>query len=543
MDESDKSENSDEEVQRLRDRLADLEGTSSSGHGQSAPPADQVVRTEKYIRGPIGRLTRWAFIAFNFFMVLWVGHALSTFGHVYNNASSTAEQAGTEIGITIGLSVILGVWVAGDIILGFLVLLTRGQKTIVEQTTSVRSAVSSSGHTALGVAPNGGSEGVSLAEKLRGKITPLTIGLGVLTLLVIIGGISALNNHPSGSNSAASANSDESANTVTDLVTSRRPADETAFMDAVAAGKIAFANAGNDLAKGGTRGQRKQAICNALKGITVMDWTGRIAALGSNSEGKGILTIDLGDGTKLSTWNNALSDIGSDTLIESSTALFNSLSGLSKGDAVKFSGTFFSDDIDCVRELSFISLEGSMTQPDFLMRYSQVFRLTDVASAPPSDQAAAASAEAPIPPTPTPAQSPVPQPVTVPQPQKVVANSAPSSTGTTQSATTSRNGGNAPSGTGIVCFGTGSNVASMVCGEPSLKSQDTQIASIYRTLVARADPDQRAHDIQEQKDWIADRNDCDSIGCLRAIYQQRLGAVTSEAWTQYNGQQTQSSDR
>jgi hypothetical protein len=49
---------------------------------------------------------------------------------------SGAEKTGAAIGTTIGTSFILLFWMAGDVILGLLTMLTRGDKVIIEETKS-----------------------------------------------------------------------------------------------------------------------------------------------------------------------------------------------------------------------------------------------------------------------------------------------------------------------------------------------------------------------------------------------------------------------
>lgn len=75
-------------------------------------------------RGFFGKLIKWSFIAFNAIMALWIFSGI-------NNATesmagmSGAEQVGAQIGTGIGVALVLGIWVVGDIILGLLVLFTR----------------------------------------------------------------------------------------------------------------------------------------------------------------------------------------------------------------------------------------------------------------------------------------------------------------------------------------------------------------------------------------------------------------------------------
>lgn len=96
-----------------------------------------VIKSEKHQRSPLGQLVKWGFIGFNILMVLWLVHGIDAVSQV--TADSDAARAGKAIGATIGFSLILGIWVVGDIILGLFVLMTRGEKVLVEQTMCVTS--------------------------------------------------------------------------------------------------------------------------------------------------------------------------------------------------------------------------------------------------------------------------------------------------------------------------------------------------------------------------------------------------------------------
>lgn len=96
----------------------------------------RVVRTEKTVRGPFGKVVKWAFIIFNILMIVWMLGTCASVGDVVNQAGSDAEQAGAAIGGTIGVMLILAIWAFGDLILGMFVLFTRGKRIIVEETQS-----------------------------------------------------------------------------------------------------------------------------------------------------------------------------------------------------------------------------------------------------------------------------------------------------------------------------------------------------------------------------------------------------------------------
>ena len=82
------------------------------------------VELRKLKRGFLGKLIKYSFIGFNILMIysIVVGTGSVTEGI---ETMSEAEQTGTAIGAGLGMTLLLGVWVMGDIILGLLVLLTR----------------------------------------------------------------------------------------------------------------------------------------------------------------------------------------------------------------------------------------------------------------------------------------------------------------------------------------------------------------------------------------------------------------------------------
>lgn len=76
-------------------------------------------------RGVFGKLLKWLFILFNLLMIAWVIGGMISVSEVAETAQSDAEQAGAAIGATLGMGMLLGLWVLGDLILGILVLFTR----------------------------------------------------------------------------------------------------------------------------------------------------------------------------------------------------------------------------------------------------------------------------------------------------------------------------------------------------------------------------------------------------------------------------------
>lgn len=152
---------------------------------------------------------------------------------------------------------------------------------------------------------------------------------------------------------------------------SQMPSGQKAFVAAVESARQAYRAGSNDMQKGAARPARAKAICSVLASKSVTDWVGQVARLSSNSDGKGVLGITIAKDVIVTTWNNAVSDIGAQTLIEPDSGLFRRASALSKGQWVKFSGSFRPSDVDCVLESS-MTLSGSLTDPDFIFRFSDV---------------------------------------------------------------------------------------------------------------------------------------------------------------------------
>lgn len=75
-------------------------------------------------RGFFGKLFKWSFVAFNILMAVWLFTGMNAASDGMNNLSD-AEMAGAAIGTGIGVALISGIWLIGDIILAIFVLFTR----------------------------------------------------------------------------------------------------------------------------------------------------------------------------------------------------------------------------------------------------------------------------------------------------------------------------------------------------------------------------------------------------------------------------------
>jgi hypothetical protein len=149
------------------------------------------------------------------------------------------------------------------------------------------------------------------------------------------------------------------------------PTEETQFINTVDKYVRGFQKAKNELQQSTLRDQRKNEIAKIIKDRVILSWTGKINRLETNTEGKAILSIKISPNIDIKTWNNAFSDINSNTLISKGSVLYNSLFDLSYGQQVEFSGSFFSSQFDYIEETS-MTTQGSMRNPEFLFKFKYV---------------------------------------------------------------------------------------------------------------------------------------------------------------------------
>lgn len=150
------------------------------------------------------------------------------------------------------------------------------------------------------------------------------------------------------------------------------PVNQTDFVAVIENYAEQFRKASNELQESSLRDQRRVAMMDALNSERVIKgWKGTLQKLETNTEGKAIISVRLSPTIKLVTWNNALSDMADQTMIEKGTAPYTALANMSVGDVVEFSGSFLSSGQDGVRETS-LTIRGAMTAPDFLFRFSDI---------------------------------------------------------------------------------------------------------------------------------------------------------------------------
>ncbi len=106
---------------------------------------------ERRLRGVGGTIAMALFWLFNALMLFWLISYYVSLGKHFDALDSSAAKAGAAIGTTLGTGIIFMWWLIGAVILGAIMLSTRGRKIIIEHDTDLPNApaqyVSASGQT------------------------------------------------------------------------------------------------------------------------------------------------------------------------------------------------------------------------------------------------------------------------------------------------------------------------------------------------------------------------------------------------------------
>lgn len=155
------------------------------------------------------------------------------------------------------------------------------------------------------------------------------------------------------------------------------PAAQQAMSAAVAQGRADAKSAETDLQRGNVLNVRSDAMCESVPDGAVTDWIGTVKTVDANGEGKAIVTVAIDDDIEIGTWNNALSDIVDNTLVEQGTPLYDAALALAPGDTVRFSGTLKSgtDGNDTCYYTSNLTEAMSIDSPDYIITFSELKKI------------------------------------------------------------------------------------------------------------------------------------------------------------------------
>ncbi len=196
--------------------------------------------------------------------------------------------------------------------------------------------------------------------------------LGIVCVVVLVIGL--LNSRePSPAPAAATAPSAGAPRPVSAAILPNMamPAEQARFIQSVTPYVARFKQVKNELQQTVLRDERRHTLSSALNTYEVNGWIGTVSGLSTNSEGKAVLSVRVAPSIRIKTWNNSISDISSETLIEKTSPLYAALLNMTPGQKIRFSGSFFPSSDDYITETS-LTIDGSMKSPEFLFRFSSV---------------------------------------------------------------------------------------------------------------------------------------------------------------------------
>jgi hypothetical protein len=128
---------------------------------------------------------------------------------------------------------------------------------------------------------------------------------------------------------------------------------------------------GNELRLAELRSARAEALRQAMGTTQISSWTATLTKPRTTGDGDAVVQVRLPCGATLKTWNNAMTDEGSGTLIAHDSPLYGTLAKLHEDQLVVIDGHLFQGARDGFTELSFTEL-GSMLHPEFLFRFLNI---------------------------------------------------------------------------------------------------------------------------------------------------------------------------
>jgi hypothetical protein len=150
------------------------------------------------------------------------------------------------------------------------------------------------------------------------------------------------------------------------------PNEQSRFVEIVRQAQQEARRADTAMQKGGVKLRRDRELCALLPEREVSNWIGRVTKIDANSDGKGVLALEIAPDVQVQTWNNALSDVLDKTLIPPGSDVFLAASALKKGQTIAFSGRFLpGSEGDCLREAS-MTLNGKLASPEFIFQFDRV---------------------------------------------------------------------------------------------------------------------------------------------------------------------------
>ena len=118
--------------------------------------------------------------------------------------------------------------------------------------------------------------------------------------------------------------------------------------------------------------QRLTAICQVMQEPGVTNWIAKIKGLAADMDGRGMISVEIGNHVILTTATNPQTEAEISTMIPRKSTLYTDVSRFKTGDMVIIAGEFVPGNDACVREAGDSSK--ALTEPAFLFKFTAIAR-------------------------------------------------------------------------------------------------------------------------------------------------------------------------
>ncbi|GEM_PF-2861817 len=118
--------------------------------------------------------------------------------------------------------------------------------------------------------------------------------------------------------------------------------------------------------------QRLTAICQVMQEPGVSNWIAKIKGLAADADGRGMISVEIGNRVILTTATNPQTEAEISTMIPRKSTLYTDVSRFKTGDMVIIAGEFVPSNDGCVREAG--DSRTALTEPAFLFKFTAIAR-------------------------------------------------------------------------------------------------------------------------------------------------------------------------
>lgn len=208
-------------------------------------------------------------------------------------------------------------------------------------------------------------------EKSKKQVL-LVYGIGFLVLMIISGATSDKTNPK---DKTSTSDSQVEQNQENEEKSTIGAPDQIAFHTKLKEIKSKYNDAEGEMKKSAVYRDMVSYLQSYLKSGNIQNWEGEITDIKTTEGGKKVsVTIESNlnnNEIKYGTWNNELSDWGSNSMIPIGSKVYKDLENIKEGNNVVFSAQFVYDDKRGFKEQS-LTESGFVEKPDFVLRFMSI---------------------------------------------------------------------------------------------------------------------------------------------------------------------------